>query len=349
MNKTVRILIVTVALALLSGGLIWAFHSGRADVAADEQADAPIQGPSRATTEQGRTVIALPADVQRENRIIVTALPAVRHTVEAQATGVVLDLQPILNLETSYSAATMDLSKARASADASRTELQRLERLERDGQNASVKAVEAARATAESDGAVEQNAEQALAILKSTIALHWGPALANWVEKGSPQLNALLTQRMFLLQVTAVNAAARAASRATVELPDGTHVSAELLSAIPQVDPRLQMPSFLYLVPAQNGLVPGRNIQVFLPAGPAQNGVVVPATAVVWLQGKPWCYVEQEPGKFTRSEVPAANPIADGWFVPQGLAPGVRVVTSGAQTLLSEEFRSELQVDQDED
>jgi len=120
-----------------------------------------------------------------------------------------------------------------------------------------------------------------------------------------------------------------------------------MISLLPQLDPRLQAPSFLYSVAAHPGLVTGINLPVFLPSGPARRGVIVLYSAVVWWQGRAWCYVEEPPGKFAREEVSTVNPTLNGWFVSDGIAADMRVVTAGAQTLLSEEFRSQIQADQD--
>lgn len=79
----------------------------------------------------------------------------------------------------------------------------------------------------------------------------------------------------------------------------------------------------------------------------AQSGIVVaprepsarpapsriPESAVVWLDGKPWIYVEEAPGHFVRREFEASR-----------IAPDARVVISGAQMLLSQEFRAQIQV-----
>jgi hypothetical protein len=50
-----------------------------------------------------------------------------------------------------------------------------------------------------------------------------------------------------------------------------------------------------------------------------------------------------------RTAVETSNPVSDGWFIAEAIGPNARVVTSGAQTLLSEEFRSRIQADQDQD
>jgi hypothetical protein len=259
----------------------------------------------------------------------------------------VVQLQPLLDLKASYNTPRTDLIRARASAEASQTEYERLRQLNLNGKNASDKSVEAARASAESDAALVQNAEQAITVLKGSALLHWGPVVAGWLEGNSPQLDALLLQRRFLLQVTGTASSFSAPKRAIVQYLDGAHAQAAFISVLPQLNPRLQAPSLLYEVAAHPGLVPGINLSVFLPSGPLLTGVIVPSSGVVWWQGSSWCFVEESPGKFVRAAVQTSSPVSNGWFMTEGIGPNARVVTSGAQTLLSEEFRSQIQADQD--
>lgn len=348
MKPFLRILVVCVVVLGIAGGLIWGFRSGRSEQAAEEERDAPVEAPSRVAAEGGKTVLSFDEQAQRVNGIAVRKLDADRRSAETQATGVVLQLQPLLDLKTSYNAALMDIAKARAAANASQAEYRRLSQLNQGGQNVSEKSVETARAASESDAAVLQNAEQSLAVLNRSMPLHWGAVVAGWLQTSSPELDALLLQREDLIQVTATNGAGwNAPSQAMVQFPDGTHLAAHLISMLPQLDPRLQAPSFLYSVVAHPGLIPGINLPVFLPSGPVRRGVIVPYSAVVWWQGRAFCYVEEQAGKFTREEVSTAEPTPAGWFVSEGIATSARVVTAGAQTLLSEEFRSQIQADQD--
>jgi multidrug efflux system membrane fusion protein len=348
MKSIIRIIVFSLIAVVAAGGLIWVFLAERAGQAAEAQRESPVEAQSRVTSENGRTVLTFDAAAQSVNGIVTTVLESTRQRAESQATGVVVQLQPLLDLKASYSTPKTDLLRARANALASSAEYDRLRELNQNGKNASDKAVEAARATAEGDAALVQNAQQAIAALKSTTLLHWGPVVASWIEANSPQLNALLMQRMFLLQVTSTTAGPfTAPKQAIVQYADGTHATARFVSVLPQLDPRLQTPSLLYVIEPHPGLVPGINLSVSLPSGPEQSGVVVPSGAVVWSQGSAWCYVEKSPGKFVRTPVQNTNPDAHGWFVTEGLHPGARVVTSGAQTLLSEEFRSQIQPDQD--
>jgi hypothetical protein len=67
----------------------------------------------------------------------------------------------------------------------------------------------------------------------------------------------------------------------------------------------------------------------------AESGIVVPPTAVVVIDGKYWCFVEREPGVFSRAPVDISRPMPDGYFVGDGIKPGNLIVTSAAGLLLA--------------
>jgi len=99
---------------------------------------------------------------------------------------------------------------------------------------------------------------------------------------------------------------------------------------------------------------------VIAPLEPASTspGVVVPESAIVWLDGQAWLYLQRPPSalpaepeggdtsesadRFVRRRVPMDEPVAGGWRGTEGFSPGDAVVVTGAQVLLSEEFRSEI-------
>ena len=82
-------------------------------------------------------------------------------------------------------------------------------------------------------------------------------------------------------------------------------------------------------------------------AGVCQT-VTVPAAAVVWWQDRAWVYQRTEPDKFVRVEIATDLPAPGGGYIVAGMPHDVEIVTSGAQLLLSEEFRSQIQVDEDD-
>ena len=348
MKPIISAVIVFLVIFAIAGGLFWGFVAGRAGKAAEAESEAPVQAPSRVKSENGHAVLLFDTSAQTANGILTTALNPAKQQIESQATGVVVQLQPLLDLKASFNTPATDLIRALANARASQAEYERLRQLNQDGKNASEKAVEAARAAAESDAALVQNAQQTITVLKGSALLHWGPVVAGWLEGNSPQMDALLVQRRFLLQVTATTATRFSAPKhAIVQFASGPDGQADFVSLLPQLDPRLQVPSLLYEISAHPGLVPGMNLNVFLASGPLESGAIIPSGAVVWSQGSAWCYIEESPGKFVRSAVQTTNPVSSGWFVTEGIDPNARVVTSGAQTLFSEEFRSQIQADQD--
>jgi len=79
--------------------------------------------------------------------------------------------------------------------------------------------------------------------------------------------------------------------------------------------------------------------------GAAENGVVVPYSASVISAGKYWCYVEEKPGLFVRTEIDPSMPTDDGYFVKEGIAPGAQVVTASAGLLLAHETNPSSEAD----
>jgi hypothetical protein len=86
------------------------------------------------------------------------------------------------------------------------------------------------------------------------------------------------------------------------------------------------------------------NLALLVPVGHPVKGMFLPQSAVVWWHGKAWVYEATSPTTFTRREVATENPVTGGYFVPGStFTSGTRAVTAGAQALLSEEFRSQIQ------
>ncbi len=79
----------------------------------------------------------------------------------------------------------------------------------------------------------------------------------------------------------------------------------------------------------------------FLPAGPAVEGAVVPASAIVWDEGRAWAYFRTSPATFARRPIETDVLAPGGGYVVSGIPGASEVVVSGAQMLLSEEFRPE--------
>ena len=71
---------------------------------------------------------------------------------------------------------------------------------------------------------------------------------------------------------------------------------------------------------------------------------MVPDAAVVRSDERAWIYLQSDETKFVRREIALDQPATNGWFVVRGTAPGDRVVTTGAQMLLSEERKTQIKL-----
>jgi len=345
-SKSWKIVVAAIALAGVVGILVWAFVQGRKEAAVEQERERPIKAPTRVAIEKGESVITLDQATQKKSGIAAVPLKAISHQEELRAYGMVMDLQPLVDLRNSFATAKAQVEKTRASLEASRKEYERLKPLH-DNQNVSAKVFQAAEATWRSDEASARAAETTVSVLEGTILQRWGGVLARWLFDGSKAFDRLMQRQDVLLQITLPPGSrlSSAPRNARVQTPEGKLASVSFVSPSPSTDPRIQGMSFFYLAQAQTtNLLPGMNVLAYLSSGPQTHGVVVPASAVVWWQGKAWIYKQKDADHFVRQEIPTDGPVEDGWFVGKGLSPNDRIVTTGAQLLLSEELRSQIQV-----
>lgn len=307
-----------------------------------EQQEQTAKTPLRVTMRNGEAVIRLTADDRPRAGIETESLKEVHERLEITAPAVVLDVEHLVNLTSGYVTAQANLRQAENNLSVSEPEYERLKSLYANQQNVSAKAFEAAAGTFKNDQNAFAAARRNLEFQMATLRQGWGNEIAQWAAGGAGALERILNRQDVLVLVTMpADVCTAAPGAASLELPNQRRVTAKLISRFPQVDPRVQGASFLYVTRAAGLLAPGLNLVAHVPKGLRVAGVVIPISSVVWLQGKPWVYVETAANEFARRRVSTSQQIAGGFFVSEGFAPGERIVTAGAQSLLSEEFRSQ--------
>lgn len=318
----------------------------------EKDADEPkrtAQPPARVLVQGGQIVVKMDPAKQAQNGITVAPLRFTSEQQELRAPAIVLSAQALNDLRNSYVAARTQLERAQASLQVSRPAYQRLNALYQEQQNASLSAMQTAEGTLRSDEANVKAAQETLSLLESAARQEWGPVIANWLVTNPPALQRLIQQQDLLIQVTpAADLKASAPRAIRVQADDGKISRAVFVSSLPRLDPRIQAPSYLYATPANRDLVPGMNVIVLLPQGSHVRGVFIPASAVVWWQGRAWVYVQRAADAFIQREVPTDMPVGSGWFATNGFSPGEKLVIKGAQQLLSEEFSSQIQASRED-
>ena len=81
----------------------------------------------------------------------------------------------------------------------------------------------------------------------------------------------------------------------------------------------------------------GDHLLAWTPVGELEIGVLIPADAAVISNGKFYCYVEEKPGTFVRTEFDPNRPTGAGYFVKEGISAGDKIVTHAAGQLLARE------------
>jgi hypothetical protein len=209
--------------------------------------------------------------------------------------------------------------------------------------------MQSAEAALRTDQAALAVAEAEIRALTATAYQEWGAVLGKSLVDGSPQVTSLIERQDFLLQITVLPGASLAnpPASAELEISKGSRTSITFVSPATRIDPKIQGVSYFYTAPAASGALPGMNVLAFLPTGKSVAGVTIPASAIVWWQDRAWVYRRSGPEAFTRTAIATDMPVAAGGYVVTDLPPGAEIVTRGAQMLLSEEFRSQIQVDED--
>ncbi|HLK31902.1 MAG TPA: hypothetical protein VKT29_02365 [Terriglobales bacterium] len=344
MSKPVKVLIAVLVAATAASIVAMAFMAAsRGDQ--DEDEEEAVKAPSHVSLQNGHTVIHLDAPTRNREGIQVSTLKPTTQRAEVHASAVLLPVNDLASSRSSYIAARAQLERDQVDLDLARKQSQRVKSLYDQNQNMSLKAVQDAEAAVRKNQAQEVADEQEVRLQVDAIRQRWGNVVAAWVTNNSSALEAVLTQGRYLAQVTFPPGEV-AKAPATVSLIDSANraVPARLVSALAQVTPQIQGISFLYLVGGNPEMAVGMNLAVLVPIGQRLSGTVIPQSAIVWWEGKAWVYEESAPDTFTRREIPTQTPTTGGYFTSETtFAPGTKLVTAGAQILLSEEFRGEIQ------
>jgi len=275
----------------------------------------------------GEVIVTLDAEAQKRIGLEVVTLTPAQLAPEMKTVGRVLDPANLSGL-------VGDFESARASTDASGKELERAKTLVKSD-NVSARTLQTAEATAARDVSQLEAARAKLigAFGKEFAAQQNLPELTKSLASGSRAMVRLE------LPVGEMMPSQLAGAR-LVSLAEGSRPVAAKFVGTAAVDPQSQTRGLLYLVESNAAnLSAGEAVTGFINvSGETQSGPVVPRIAVVRKDGLAWAYVQTSETEFTRREVGTDRPLDAGWFVTRNFAAGDKVVTTGAQIILSTEM-----------
>lgn len=310
---------------------------------------------SRQTTAEpltGTAAVTLDSQTQSREGIRVEMVKPISMRTQLRGTAVVLSVTDLANARTNYlAAARTNLRRDQTNLAVAQSQYQRVKKLYEQNQNMSLKAMQDAESAYRNSEAQLATDQQKAHLQLVTVRQRWGPTVTGWIESSAPELDAVLEQHKFLVQVNfPPGQLAKPPQVVALSLLGSSYARAKFVSALPEVNPRIQSLSYLYSVPAKSGVAVGMNLAAMIPVGRLLHGSVVPLSAVVWWQGAAWAYEKTSSNGFSRRAVPTDTPVNGGYFVPVNvIPPGTKLVTTGASTLLSNELLVHSQGEQESD
>ncbi|WKJ89935.1 hypothetical protein QZJ86_18300 [Methylomonas montana] len=321
-------------------------------VSADDDDTAPRQQTKPAAVSNDPNILQLDQAGQKLAGIQTRSLIAVQQTPEFTAYGTVLNPEPLLNIRQQYLAASAQQDSAQARYSEAAQNLNRTRDLHQQD-IVSTRRLQEQQAVWQADKANLASNSYQQQLIAANSRLLWGDTLSSWFTSAQNKNAAqLLEHRAQLLQITLPANHLLDPAVSVIHIHERGQrqaaLPATLISAAPQVDPVSQGPRYFFKCEPCR-LPFGAHVTAWLPeGGQASSGVNIPQSALVWHLGQAFVFVKTDAEHFSRRPLSQYTANSQGYFVANALQPGEEIVTTGAQTLLSQQLKG-LIPDEDKD
>jgi hypothetical protein len=307
-----------------------------------------IATPNRISNKAGNTIITVNTATQAQSDIKTSTLKAGTHQATIDSYGNVISIDSLIDLRTRYLSSKAEAEVLRTTLTHFKSEYNRLHALNMDDKNISDRAVAAALVDIKSNEAKVFSAELNATNLAGSMQQAWGEGLAQLaLSKDTSQLlQNLIDYKEVLIQITlpfdSPEPSQKSSISVTPSLASSHTLNAQYISRAPASSATIQGKTYFYHAKSPE-LRAGMQVKVLSSQNKGSiTGVIIPSTAVIWYGGKPWVYRKLGADQFSRLPINTEVELENGWFYTGKLTPNDAVVTSGAQLLLSEEFKSQI-------
>jgi hypothetical protein len=295
--------------------------------------------------------IVLDSATQAASGLKTLKLKANTYRTELLSYGMAISIEPLLAIQNQYVTALAQQSSAQAKAQFSQNNLNRLSYLHHE-QIISTHALQDQQASLQADKAALTSSVYLSQQIINNARLVWGEVITDWLIKPAAVFTDLLQQRRTLLKITFPPTTSTMKPLPTIFVAGNGQreqaVMAQFISAVPQADSFSQGQQYFYHLPTQQ-IKAGMRISAWIPTQQqSQTGVIIPDSAVCWHLGQALVFVKMTAQQFTSRTLSAYHKIAGGYFVHSGLKAGEEIVSTGAQMLLSQEFKGQIPSEDDD-
>lgn len=319
----------------------------------------PAKTPSSGRFETGHedndTPDTLTIDVATQARagLKTLTLEPYSYHPELTAVGNAVALQPLLDLRTRYLTALTEHDNAEARLTLAKQNVERTRLLQRGGV-VSGRSLQEQQSQWLSEQALNKGSRLQIDALRNEAVLNWGKAIADLFLNPDPKaIRPYLSGQKTLLLVALPTGSMPVDTFGEIKVSrHGDRNRAEparFISPAPQSDVLTQGESYFFETEHSN-IRAGMRITAFIPLRQStERGVLIPSSAVIRHLGQSFVYVKSAQDRFRRIRIAKLTDTHTGYFVTEGLFPGQEVVETGAQMLLSEEFRGQIPDEDDDD
>ena len=367
MNKKLSLIICLQALLIIALFWVLIFYSKDEYETYQNSHEDEIASPNHIAEKNGINTVSLSLATQQNSGITTAKVLRSAFAGKLKSTGSVIAIDNLIEAKANYLRAKSEIALAQSASSNNLQQYQRLKTLNEDDKNVSDRAVQEALAAVNSDKVKISAAELQLSNLQNAVKLQWGETLSSLVfnsnmssGKLAPHLAYLLNRKNVLVLLSFPPDSPLPTLESVLNLSPlnsaGSPIKAIYVSPAALSDANAYGKTFYYSAPAESLRIGMRvNSETDAINSKISRGVVIPNQALVWYGGKPWAYFKQTKNKvgqlmadedqFVRKPINTDTEIGSGtnsgWF-NQGLDEQSEVVISGAQLLLSEEFKTQI-------
>lgn len=345
MKNKLKIIVILQAIVIVL--LFWFLVVNSQDEyeAYQEEQEEEIESESHVIEKDGFNSILLSPEVQQNSGISSVALKSSSYEGTLNTYGKIVSLDALFTDKARYDQLKIELNLAKSGINHLQEKYQSLKALNDDDKNIADHVVRDALAKLNAEKANVQALNAQLSTVANQARSKWGAQLAQIVTHRHPpkHLAKLLQRKNVLVQASFPFETPPPAkgSEIDIALLNSKDPIAKAIYVSPSMTTDITNLGKTFYYSAQaDALRVGMRVQV-LSAEMQSNvaeGVIIPNNAVVWHGGKPWVYLKQTEDTFVRTPVSIDTELENGWFSTD-LDANVEVVDSGAQLLLSEEFK----------
>jgi hypothetical protein len=295
---------------------------------------------NRVDYNNNKLSIRLSEDEIKAAGIIVSSLVKEKTLIKEEINAISLDYQNLLDIVNKHDLLNIILSKSKINKEYNKKIHLRLKSLYEEQGSIALKELEEVEFTIELIEYELTSIKKDINFLISKLKMEYGSVLVEDILREREIFNSLINNHSSLLIVENVNLSNK---------NNNYQFNNEELIFLNTYNGKSNLRGNVGIFLLKNiKISSNRKVVVFLETKESIEGYFIPESALVYHGGKVWAYFRENNEIFSRAEISNLYLIDNNKVFTNNLLLNLNIVVSGAQTLLAEEFRSQIMQEDDD-